>query len=301
MEKIFPTEKLSATLMYPFTGLAAGTPVLVRKLMAPWRERRAETAGLKAKQDQIAALAAEAAEATFARKLAGEPDAAKRAAMLQAWEAAQVTARQIELERAKADRKAKRGKLGDAAGAAALMLIVGGPLIWSLVGPWVRPGIGLVIGGWWIAALIHAPTPVKASKPDTEEDVDEDFDDLAPGAATEADQEQPEPSSSALSSDQLVATIERMVAIRAQADGGAGKVHLSEVLESLQRHGLYPGLDGRDFGALARAAGLPVERGLRVKGRGVSVGLTAAAMKAHLGHTPRLPPEAVADNTPAAA
>ncbi|WP_405360501.1 hypothetical protein OG535_19050 [Kitasatospora sp. NBC_00085] len=295
-EKIFPTDTVVATILYPFTGLAAGTPVLVRKLMAPQRERRAEAAALKGKQDGIAALAAEAAEATFARRLAAEPDAAKRAAMFQAQEAAEVTARQLELERAKADRKAKRSKLGDAAGAAALLLIVGGPLVWSLVGPWVRPGVGLFIGGWWIAALIHAPSPVKAPEA-TGEDVDEDFDD----PAADADQEQPELPSTTLSPDQLVTAVERMVAIRALSDGGAGKVHLSEVLASLQRHGLYPGLDPRDFGAVARAAGLPVEKGLRVKGKGVSVGLTAAALRNHLGHTPRLPPEAVADHTPAAA
>ncbi|MFD8698167.1 hypothetical protein [Kitasatospora purpeofusca] len=295
-EKIFPTDTVVATILYPFTGLAAGTPVLVRKLMAPQRERRAEATALKGKQDEIAALAAEATEAAFARRLAAEPDAAKRAAMLQAQEAAQVTARQVELERAKADRKAKRGKLGDAAGAAALLLIVGGPLVWSLVGPWIRPAIGLLIGGWWIAALIHAPSRVKAPEA-TREDVDEGVD--APAA--DADQEQPEPSSATLSPDQLVAAVERMVAIRALSDGGAGKVHLSEVLASLQRHGLYNRLDARDFGAVARAAGLPFERGLRVKGKGVSVGLTAAALRDYLGYTPRLPPEMVTDHTSAAA
>ncbi|MFF2353960.1 hypothetical protein ACFVVL_29785 [Kitasatospora sp. NPDC058115] len=169
-EKIFPTEKLIPTLLYPFTGLAAGTPILVRKLTAPQRERQAEAAALKAKRDEITAQAAEAAEAAFTQKLLTEADPVKRAAMLQAREAAQVTARQVELERAKADRKAKRSKLGDAAGAAALLLIVGGPLVWSLARPWVQPGIGVLLGVWWIAALIHAPAHGKAVPAEGQED-----------------------------------------------------------------------------------------------------------------------------------
>ncbi len=156
-EKIFPTEKLGATLLYPVTGLVTGTPILVRKLTAPQRERRAEAAALKAKRDEITTQAAEAAEAAFTQKLLTEPDPVKRAAMIQAREAAQVTARQVELEQAKAARKEQRSKLGDTAGAAALLLIVGGPLVWSLARPWIQPGIGVLLGVWWIAALIHAP------------------------------------------------------------------------------------------------------------------------------------------------
>ncbi|MFG2903683.1 hypothetical protein ACGF13_01255 [Kitasatospora sp. NPDC048286] len=177
MERIFPTEKLIPTLLWPFTGLATGTPVLVRKLTAPQRERRAEAAALKAKQGEFAAQAAQAAEEAFTKKLATEADPAKRAAMLQAREAAQVTARQFELEQAKAARKAARSRAGDAAGAAALMLIVGGPLVWSLARPWIEPGIGLLIGAWWIAALIHAPAPAKTT----------------PAEADQEDQEQGQP------------------------------------------------------------------------------------------------------------
>ncbi|MFJ6776951.1 hypothetical protein ACIQOV_39355, partial [Kitasatospora sp. NPDC091257] len=142
MERIFPTEKLIPTLLWPFTGLAAGTPVLIRKLTAPQRERRAEAAALKTKQDELAQQIAQAAEAAFAKKLLAEGDPAKRAAMLQAQEAGQVAARQFELEQAKAARKAARSRAGDAAGAAALMLIIGGPLIYSLARPWIQPGIG---------------------------------------------------------------------------------------------------------------------------------------------------------------
>ncbi|MFF1903360.1 hypothetical protein [Kitasatospora sp. NPDC058218] len=169
-EKIFPTEKLSATLLYPVTGLAAGTPVLVRKLMAPQRERRAEAAALKAKRDEITTQAAEAATAAFTQKLLTEADPVKRAAMLQAREAAQVTARQVELEQAKAARKEQRSKLGDTAGGAALLLIVGGPLVWSLARPWIQPGIGVLLGVWWIAALIHAPARGKAVPAEGQED-----------------------------------------------------------------------------------------------------------------------------------
>ncbi|MFB8172644.1 hypothetical protein ACFC60_32325 [Kitasatospora purpeofusca] len=169
-EKIFPTEKLSATLLYPVTGLAAGTPVLLRKLTAPQRERRAEAAALKAKRDEITTQATEAAEAAFTQKLLTEADPVKRAAMLQAREARQITARQVELEQAKAARKEQRSKLGDTAGAAALLLVVGGPLVWSLARPWIQPGIGVLLGVWWIAALIHAPARDKTAPAEGQED-----------------------------------------------------------------------------------------------------------------------------------
>ncbi|MFJ4093752.1 hypothetical protein ACIPYS_19425 [Kitasatospora sp. NPDC089913] len=172
-EKIIPTERLIPTLLYPVTGLVAGTPVLVRKLTAPQRERRAEAAALKAKRDEITTQAAEAAEAAFTQKLLAEADPVKRAAMLQAQEAAQVTARQVELEQAKAARKEQRSRLGDTAGAAALLLIVGGPLVWSLARPWIQPGIGVLLGAWWIAALIHAPAHGKDAPAEGQEDQDQ--------------------------------------------------------------------------------------------------------------------------------
>ncbi|MFF2354925.1 hypothetical protein ACFVVL_34805 [Kitasatospora sp. NPDC058115] len=299
-EKIFPTETVVSTILYPFTGLAAGTPVLVRRLMAPHHKRRAEASALIAKQAEIAALAAEAAEAALAKRLVAEADPAKRAAMIQAQEAAEVAARQVELERAKADRKAKRSKLGDSAGAAALMLIVGGPLIWSLVGPWVRPGIGLLVGGWWIAALIHAPSASKTpSKAKAEQDVAASVPAEEEAAGEEADAPAPAPPA-ALSAADLFTTIEHMVALRALTDEGRGHVHLAEALESLQRHGHYPTHDAREFGALVRAAGLPVERGIRVSGRTPSPGFTASSMTASLGRSPRLPPQPARDLTPEA-
>ncbi|MFI9163445.1 hypothetical protein [Kitasatospora aureofaciens] len=297
MEKIFPTEKLSSTLMWPVTGLFTGTPVLVRKLTAPQRERRAEAAALKARQAELSAEAAKDAEAAFTKKLASETDPIKRAAMLKAREAEQLAIREFELEQAKAARAATRDKLKDTAGAAALMLVVGGPLIWSLARPWIQPGIGIFLGVWWIAALIHAPAPGKSVAKD-DEDLVLDGDDQ--GDADD-DQEQPEPTAHPVLTDaELALTVEHMVAIRAQHDEGRGHVHLSEVLASLQRHGHYPAYSTRDFGAVARAAGLPVEPKIRV-GKSVSPGLSVAGFTAHFGRSPALPPQPVADHTPAEA
>ncbi|MFD0347921.1 hypothetical protein ACFQ0M_21695 [Kitasatospora aburaviensis] len=62
--------------------------------------------------------------------------------MIHARESARVTAREIEAEQAKATRQEKRGRAGDAAGAAALMLIVGGPLVWALARPSSSPASG---------------------------------------------------------------------------------------------------------------------------------------------------------------
>ncbi|MFE6868330.1 hypothetical protein ACFVFS_17410 [Kitasatospora sp. NPDC057692] len=165
-EKLFPTERATAghrlriiaTICYPVTGLMTGSPVLIRKLTAPQRARRTEAAELRAKADELAAQAAAADEAAFAKKLA-DSEAAKRPAMIHAREAARVAAKEATAEQAKADRKAARSRFGDTAGAAALMLIVGGPLVWSLARPLIGYGIGVLLGGWWIAALIHAPGP----------------------------------------------------------------------------------------------------------------------------------------------
>ncbi|MER5356091.1 hypothetical protein ABT093_37945 [Kitasatospora sp. NPDC002551] len=170
-EKLFPTERATAghrlriiaTICYPVTGLMTGTPVLIRKLTAPQLKRRAEAADLRTKAAELAAEATAFEEAAFAKKLA-EADPAKRRAMIHAREAAQVAAKEVAAELAKADRKAARSKLGDSAGAAALLLIVGGPLVWSLARPLIGPGIGLLLGGWWIAALMHAPAKEKQAK-----------------------------------------------------------------------------------------------------------------------------------------
>ncbi|MER7766000.1 hypothetical protein [Kitasatospora sp. NPDC096140] len=190
-EKIFPTERLIPTLLYPVTGLVAGTPVLVRKLTAPQRERRAEAAALKAKRDEITTQAAEAAETAFTQKLLAEADPVKRAAMLQAREAAQVTARQVELEQAKAARKEQRSRLGDTAGVAALLLIVGGPLVWSLARPWIQPGIGVLLGVWWIAALIHAPACGKDAPAEGQEDQEQPVPAVEEGPAEKTPVEAP--------------------------------------------------------------------------------------------------------------
>ncbi|MEU1287549.1 hypothetical protein [Kitasatospora sp. NPDC005856] len=317
MEKIFPTHNVGATIAFPVTGLLTGTPVLVRRLTAPQRERRAEAAALQARQDELAATAAAEADEEFTKKLTKEADASKRAAMVRARETEKVTARQIRLEQAQAGRAEKRGKLKEAAGAAAVTLLVGGPLIWSLARPLIEPGIGLLIGAWWIAALIHAPAKPKAknkaradqAREENEDQDDEDRegnDDQEEEYALQTSTAAPAPAAPrGLSDAQLTAAVEHMVALRAQTDDGRGHVHLTEALESLQRHGHYPALTARDFGALVRAAGLPVEPNIRVPGRTPSTGFTAASLATHLRRSPSLPPQAAAraavDRTPKAA
>ncbi|MFG2919560.1 hypothetical protein ACGF0D_42675 [Kitasatospora sp. NPDC048298] len=315
-EKIFPTaravpghrRRIVLTLLWPVTGLIDGTPVLIRQLMAPHHARRAEAAELQARQAELSAQAAKDADEAFRKKLA-EADPAKRPGMIQAREAAEVAARQVELELAKAARKESRSKFGDTAGAAVLVLIIGGPLVYSLVGPWIAHGIGLAIGGWWIAALIHAPkaTKVKDKGKDDEDQGDEGEEEGGDDQEEESSHPQP-PAAPAkpleLSAAELTTTVEHMVALRARTDEGRGHVHLAEALESLQRHGHYPDLTARDFGALVRAAGLPTEPNIRVPGRTPSTGFTAASLHAHLRRSPTLPPQAAAqaaiDHTPQA-
>ncbi|MGW7580294.1 hypothetical protein ACWGKU_19205 [Kitasatospora sp. NPDC054768] len=261
MERIFPTEKLIPTLLWPFTGLATGTPVLVRKLTAPQRERRAEAAVLKAKQDELAQQIAQAAEAAFAKKLLAEGDPAKRAAMLQAQEAAQVAARQLELEQAKAARKAARSGAGDAAGAAALMLIVGGPLIYSLVAPWIQPGIGLLIGAWWIAALIHAPTPDKTTPAEADQEGQDQ-----PVPAVEATEEESAEEDRQETSE--AATPTPADARHAVALLGAGGTHVALTAVTAHLAAAHPlwKRSGKAVRALLHEAGIRVRGGVKVEG-----------------------------------
>ncbi|MFH8387680.1 hypothetical protein ACH4E7_43520 [Kitasatospora sp. NPDC018058] len=309
MEKIIPTEKPSATLLWPVTGLATGTPVLIRKLTAPQRERRAEAAALKAQQAELATKAAESAESAFAKKLAAEPDATKRAAMIQARETAQVTARQIELDQAKAARKAKLGRAGDAAGAAALMLIVGGPLIWSLARPWVQPAIGLLIGAWWIAALIHAPAPGKAAPAGDEQAPAADPDGTPEGGADNTHEDAPEdakagdpdpsPADLARSAGRLRLWVEGEV-FAAKAEGRPG-VHLSQLVTAYREQGGQAPVDEDLFAARLAALGVPVgpltlgPKTARINRRGVRFDQLSTA----LGREPHRPPRLALDNTPA--
>ncbi|MFJ1797194.1 hypothetical protein [Kitasatospora griseola] len=319
MEKLFPTpelgpgpdrkKRIAATACYPVTGLITGTPVVISKLTAPRRKRLAEAAQLKAKQEQLAAQLAEAAEQAWMEELGKQTDPAKRAAMIQAREAAQVTARQAELDLAAANRKAKLGKLREHAGGAALLLIVGGPLIWSLARPWIEPGLGLLGGIWWVAALVYAPTPtnliVGKHKPvptdsDGDDDQDPDDDPELPDDEDDDPQPEPAPTPAPLTDAELAASIEHMVAIRAQSDGGAGNVLMGEVLAALQWHGHYPGWDTRKFGAAVRAAGIPPKASVGVgtgPTRDTSPGWTVAHLRALLGRDPHLPPSAVPDHT----
>lgn len=304
MEKIIPVESVRATLLWPVTGLFTGTPVLIRKLTASQRKQRAEAAALKGRQAELNAAAADAADVEFAKKLAAEIDSAKKLALVQAREAAAVAAQTFELEQAKAARKAKRSKLGEAAGAAALLLVMGGPLVWSLARPLLGPGIGLAIGVWWIGALIHAPAPAKASaaaaaEADSEQEVPADEDDQ--GDADDASEAEPEQQRPTLAPALLVSTIEHMVATRAQSDGGAGNVLLSEALAVLQRGGWFRGYDTREFGAAVRTAGVPPKKSVAVgsgASRTTSAGWSVAHLQATLGRAPSLPPQPAVDRTP---
>ncbi|RPE34771.1 hypothetical protein [Kitasatospora cineracea] len=301
MEKIIPAEGVRATLLWPVTGLFAGTPVLVRKLTASQRARRAEAAALKGRQAELNAAAVAAADAEFAKKLAAEADPAKKLALVQAREAAAVAARTFELEQAKAARKAKRSKLGEAAGAAALLLVIGGPLVWSLARPLIGPGVGLLAGVWWIGALIHAPGPAKASaaadaEADGEQEVPADADDQ-----DDAPEAEPEPPRPTLAPALLASSIEHMVATRAQSDGGAGNVLIGEALAVFQRNGWFEAADAREFGAAVRAAGIPPKKAVAVgsgAARKTSAGWSVAHLQEVLGRVPSLPPQAVADRTP---
>ncbi|MER8099412.1 hypothetical protein [Kitasatospora sp. NPDC094016] len=276
MEKIFPTERavpgqrmrIVATLAWPVTGLLTGTPVLIRRLTAPQRERRAEAAELQTRQAELDAQAAKDAEAAFKKKLA-EADPAKRPAMLQAREAATVAARQVELELAKASRKEKRSRAGDGAGAAALVLIVGGPLVWSLARPLIEPGIGLLIGAWWIAALIHAPTPDKTTPAEADQE-----DQKQPVPATEATDEEPTEEDRQEPPEE-----DRQEAPRAAAPTPADARHAVALLGSDGTHVALTAVtahlasahplwkrSGKAVRALLQEAGITVRGGVKVEG-----------------------------------
>ncbi|MFJ5070231.1 hypothetical protein ACIQC7_27860 [Kitasatospora sp. NPDC088556] len=253
MERIFPTQTVTATLMWPVTGLATGTPVLVRKLTAPRRERRAEASALQAKQDELAAQAAKEAEAAWLKKLSAEADPTKRAAMTRTRETEKITMRQIQLEQAKADRKEKHGKVGEAAGAAALMLLVGGPLIWSLARPWVQPGIGLLLGVWWIAALIHAPAPGKTLAEDEQ----------APEQPVPAVEEEPSEEEPSDAPEVTAPTPADAHSLTASLTAAGSSVLLTRMAADLgAAHPLWKP-STRAVRALLAEAGIPVREGVR--------------------------------------
>ncbi|WP_331722229.1 hypothetical protein [Kitasatospora sp. NBC_00315] len=268
----------------PVRAVLSGSPVLAARLWAPASARLDKAA------EERAAIAKALTE-TRAAELAKLTD-----------EKAVAKAKAAHAEADKAGRAEKRERIGSALGGGVLVAVVAGPVSWQLVGPWVPMATWSGIGLWCVAAMAHSPK-IGTGEKGEEGDLNDDLDDAAADAAADADddQEEPEPEPpTTLTPDELVAAVERMVGIRSQSDNGAGKVHLSEVLISLQRHGLYPGLDTREFGAVARAADLPVEKRVRV-GKAVSPGLTAAGLQAHLGHPPLPPAQAVPDRASAGA
>lgn len=58
-----------------------------------------------------------------------------------------------------------------------------------------------------------------------------------------------------------------------QAVGDRQGVHLRDLLANGQQHGMFEGLDVPAFRALLEAAGIPVRKGVRVRGQGVTVGV----------------------------
>ncbi|MFB7672919.1 hypothetical protein ACFC26_16075 [Kitasatospora purpeofusca] len=259
-ERIFPTDTVVATILYPVTGLAAGTPVLLRKLTAPQRERRAEAAALKAKAAQLLAEADKLDQEAFAKKLA-DADPAKRPAMIHAREAAQVAAKEAATEQAKADRKASRSKLGDAAGAGALLLIIGGPLVWSLARPLIGPGIGLLIGAWWIAALIHAPSAKKADS-DASERTPQTSPNDAPETPVQTPDQEPTPAPS-VTADPTPVDAHHAVALL-----GAAGAHVALTAVAAHLAVEHPRWErsGKAVKALLREAGIRYRDGVRVDG-----------------------------------
>ncbi|MFI9784654.1 hypothetical protein ACIHEI_14275 [Kitasatospora sp. NPDC051984] len=310
---------VASVALWPITGVITGTPPLIAKLTAGQRKKRAEATELRIQQEALTAKATADAEDAFQRKLEAELDADKRAAMVEARETARLTARQVKLEQAKVTRKAKRSKLGDSAGAAALLLIVGGPLVWSLARPWIPTVAAVAAAAWWLVALMHAPTPATmaaaaaaAAKRDRqadpeeseESDPDQDEPNVDQGDDDHADKDDSAPAPQPLTHAELATTIEQMVAIRATRDGGAGNLLLSEALAALQHIGHYQGSDTREFGAAVRAANMPPAPSVGVvigDKRKTSTGWSVSYLRGLLGRAPSLPPRPAVDHTPAQA
>jgi hypothetical protein len=126
------------TAMVPVRAVLAGSPVLARRLYAPTAERRAKEAALR---EQAAAALAQARAAELA-KLTGD---------------ALLKAQQAHAEEDRAERKVSRSKAADAAGGVLFLAFVGGPVAWSIVGPWAPAAFWSAALAWCVAAMMHAP------------------------------------------------------------------------------------------------------------------------------------------------
>ncbi|MFG2913337.1 hypothetical protein ACGF0D_10660 [Kitasatospora sp. NPDC048298] len=272
-EKLIPTARavpghrlrIVATILYPVTGLITGTPILIRKLTAPQRERWAEAAELRERQAKLDAQASADAEAAFAKKLA-EAEPAKRPGMIQAREASAVAARQVEMELAKAARKASWSKIGDVAGAGILLLAVGGPIAYYVVGPLIPYAAGLGIGTWWIAALIHAP---KATKQKAADDRDQ--------APASDDQEQPTKASELIEEEPAEEAVEKApsATVPTPADArhavallGAAGTHVALTAVTTHLAAAHPSWErsGKATKGLLQGAGIRYRAGVKVDG-----------------------------------
>ncbi|MBV6697458.1 hypothetical protein KV557_10010 [Kitasatospora aureofaciens] len=127
-----------AGIMVPVRAVLDGSPVLARRLVAPAVERRATAAEEGAKADKAKADARVAQLA----KLTG---------------AAREAAQKAHADEDRTVHKERWSKRADAVGAAVVVALIGGPVTWSVVGPWVPAAVWSGLGLWGIAAMMHAP------------------------------------------------------------------------------------------------------------------------------------------------
>lgn len=216
--------KAITTTAAPFKAAITGSPILARRLFAPSAKRRTEAAELR---EKAATVQAEARAAELA-KLTGE---------------ALVKAQQSHAAEDRAEQKARRSKAADAAGAALLAAVVGGPVAWQIAGPLVPAAFWCAVVLWCVAAIMHAPRLAAEDEPDTDEQ-----------EPTEVDEE---PSPEAL----RAAVVERLLGWVGDRRG----IHLAEVYE---RYRQLPGhehlADDQIRTALVKHYAVPVRPAVRI-------------------------------------
>lgn len=138
--------------------------------------------------------------------------------------------------------------------------------LWALVRalPWLM----WLVSAWWLRAAW------KATK-------------TAPQAAAE---EPEKPPAQASSQEVLDATLEW---IRQQIGDRQG-VHLRDLLAHAQAHGMFEGLEVSDLRGHLERWGIPVRDRQRVRGLGVTVGISKADLETPSGPSPEAAPEEAA-------
>ncbi|MGW3072352.1 hypothetical protein [Kitasatospora sp. NPDC001132] len=219
-------EQAITTAMVPVRAMLDGSPILARRLLAPVGKRRATAAEERAR---IQTALAEGRAEQLA-KLTGKARAA---------------ALQTHAEEDRAARKERRGRRFEVAAIGVVVAAVGGPVVWTVVGPWVPTAVSSGIALWWIAAMAHAPkqtattkdAPAETASTAPEQDPDDG----------EWIQEDPEPA--------VLWALVRHVA--AQSDQGTA-AHLPDLLAEGQRRGEFDGWTKTDLKALLTVLGVPV-------------------------------------------